>query len=104
MTVGVFLVLLSIFSVVISFVTEFFKKSTKIAEKISTNLLVAIISAIVGWGGSVIAYILLNISFTPISVCAIVLMAPVSFFSATQGYDKVSQTINQIIGLANKGV
>lgn len=95
MTVNLFIVLVTILSLVSSLITEAIKKT--IGTEMPT-LVVAIVSAVVGWAGGAAAYILMGIAFTSINVLCLVLLAPVMFLTATLGYDKVMEVIKQIIG------
>ena len=96
MTLALFITLVTILSLVSSLVTEALKKNIEIKKP---TLVVAIISAITGWGGGVIAYILMGIAFTLQSVICLVLLAPTIWLTATLGYDKVMEVIKQIGGL-----
>ena len=93
MTVNLFIFLVTVLSIVSSLITEAIKKV------IGTNkpaIVVAIISAIVGWAGGAAAYILIGIPFTSISIVCLILLAPVIWLVATLGYDKVIEVIKQI--------
>lgn len=97
MTVSLFITLLTLFSTVTSLMTE----GVKIAlgdRKInfSSNLLVLIISVIVGIGGTAVFYYAVGIPFIGINLVAMLLMAPANALGAMVGYDKVIQTIEQI--------
>lgn len=96
MTLTLFITLVTILSLVSSLVTEALKKTVDIKKP---TLVVAAISAVTGWGGGVIAYILMGIAFTLQSVICLVLLAPTIWLTATLGYDKVMEIINQIGGL-----
>jgi hypothetical protein len=97
-----FISTISILTVVICFLTEWIKSNTTLTEKYSTNIIVGIISLIVGWGGNALFYIFLEIPFTLINICYLLIMGPVLFFVATVGYDKVVQTIKQVKEMADK--
>lgn len=95
--ISTFLFLVTVFSIITSLFTEALKKA--LGEKIAANILVAIVSLIVGIGGGAIAYVLLNISFSEIkNIVVLILFFPVDWLCAMLGYDKVMQTIAQIIG------
>jgi hypothetical protein len=95
--VSTFLFLVTIFSIVTSLFTEALKKA--IGEKIAANILVAIVSLVVGIGGGAIAYTLLDISFAiNKNIVVLILFFPIDWLCAMLGYDKVMQTIAQILG------
>lgn len=96
MTVNLFIVLVTILSLVSSLITEAIKKT--IGTEMPT-LVVAIVSAVVGWAGGAAAYILMGIAFTSINILCLVLLAPIIWLIATLGYDKVMEVIKQIIGV-----
>ena len=100
MTPTIFIGFLVTFSLISSLITEAVKKATK--ATISNNLTVAIIAIIVGWGGGAIGYVFLNIPFDNIqNIICLVLFAPCCWLGAMVGYDKVIQTIKQIINVSN---
>lgn len=94
MSASLFITILIILSVVTSLFTEAFKK-VLVNKKYSTNMLVAILSAVIGWGGGVIVYILAGITFSLVNITTLFLFAPAVWLGATLGYDKVIQTIQQ---------
>lgn len=96
MNLTLFVTLVTILSLVSSLITEALKKTVEIKKP---TLVVAIISAITGWGGGVIAYILMGIAFTAPSIICLILLAPTIWLTATLGYDKVMEVIKQIGGL-----
>lgn len=100
MTVSLFIILLTILSLVSSLLTEAVKKVLG-DKQYSPNILAAIISGIAGWGGSIATFILMNIAFTPASIVCIILLGPAVWLVATLGYDKVVQTIKQIAEVAD---
>lgn len=93
MTITIFLTLFTILSVVCSLFTEAIKKTIGTKEP---TMVALILSAIVGWGGSAVAYELMGIPFNTNSIICLVLMAPVIWLGATLGYDKVKETIIEI--------
>ncbi len=93
-TTNMFIMLLTTLSIVCSLFVEALKKV--FGDKVSTNILVAIVSAIVGWGGCVCAYILIHIPFNAENIVTIFLMGPAVWLVATVGYDKVIQSITQL--------
>lgn len=94
MTTTLFIFLLTALSLISSLFAEAIKKT--FAKNVSSTLTVAIISAVVGWGGCAIAYIFMGIPFTVITVTALVIMAPAVWLCATLGYDKVMEVVKQI--------
>ena len=97
MNVTIFLTLFTILSVICSLFTEAIKKTVKTEEP---TMVALILSAIVGWGGSAVAYKLMGIPFDTNSIICLVLMAPVIWLGATLGYDKVKETIIEIFSKA----
>jgi hypothetical protein len=97
MTITLFLALIVVFAMAVSLLTEAVKKffeGSKITY--SSNVIVLIVSAIVGIGGTAMAYITLGIAFTTSNIIAMVLMAVAVWVGAMLGYDKVIQMIEQI--------
>lgn len=94
--IATFLFLVTTFSIISSLVTEALKKAT--GDKISANILVGIVSLVVGLGGGAIAYILLDIDFSNIkNIVVLILFVPIDWLCAMLGYDKIMQTIAQIL-------
>lgn len=95
MTITLFITLFTILSLVCSLFTEAIKK---VFNSDKPTLVALVLSAIVGWGGGAIAYVLMGIAFTTSSIICLVLLAPTIWLGATLGYDKVMEVITQIIG------
>jgi hypothetical protein len=95
MTLTLYVFLLTILALVSSLLTEACKKTFTVTKP---TLLVGIISVVTGWGGGVIAYILMGIAFTTVNVICLFLLAPGIWLTATLGYDKVMEVIEQIKG------
>lgn len=93
MSLALFITLVTILSLISSLITEALKKTIDIKKP---TLVVAIISAISGWGGGIITYILMGIAFNPSTIICLLLLAPTIWLSATLGYDKVMEVIKQI--------
>ena len=93
MTVGLFMMLFVILTIASGLATQVMKK---VAPKMSANIMALIDAVVIGGAGSVIAYILLGIAFTPVGIAAILLMIGAVFAGSIIGYDKVKQTIEQI--------
>ena len=95
MTLSLFVFLLSILALISSLLTEACKKSFNVTKP---TLLVGIISAVSGWGGGFIAYLLMKIPFDTPGIICLILLAPAIWLTATLGYDKVMEVITQIKG------
>lgn len=97
MTISLFLTLIVTLATAVSLLTEAVKKSfegTKI--KYSSNVVVLIVSVIVGIGGTALTYMFLGIPFTTPNIICMVLMAVAVWIGSMLGYDKVLQMIEQI--------
>ena len=92
-TTSLFVILLTILSVVSSLFTEAIKKTF---PEFSSTIAVAIISAVVGWAGCAIAYILMGVPFTVVSIIVLIIMAPAVWLCATLGYDRVMEVIKKL--------
>jgi len=64
--------------------------------KYSSNVVVLILSLIIGVGGTALMYLFLEIAFTVANVMCMVLMAVAIWVGAMVGYDKVIQMIEQV--------
>ena len=93
MTLSLFVVLLTILSLVSSLTTEAFKKAFNITKP---TLVDGIISIVAGAGGGSLAYILMGIGFSPTNIICLVLLPLAIWLSSTLGYDKVKEIIEQI--------
>lgn len=97
MTITLFMALIVVLAIAVSLLTEAVKKffeGTKVTY--SSNVVVLIVSIIVGIGGTAMAYISLGIAFTPPNIICMVLMAVAVWVGSMLGYDKVLQMIEQI--------
>lgn len=100
MTGVLFVSLITAFSIITPLVTQAIKKALN--DKLANNVIVLIVSIVVGWGGGAVAYIFLDIPFNDIkNIIALVLMAPIVWVASMTSYDKVIQTIEQIIKIKN---
>lgn len=100
MTLTLFMALLATFSVVVSLITEALKKMLDIGKvKYSSNVVVLILSIVVGIAGTAVSYVFLGIAFTVPNIVCMVLMAVAIWVGAMVGYDKVVQMIKQLQGL-----
>ena len=103
MTVTLFISLLVILSVAVSLFTEAVKKFLADTDiKYSSNVVVLILSLIIGAGGTALMYVFLGIDFTMPNVMCTLLMAVSVWVGAMVGYDKVLQMIEQIKSLTLK--
>lgn len=97
MTMTLFIPLLVILSTAVSLVTLAVKKFLKDAGvKYSSNIVVLIISLLVGTGGTAFAYVYLNIPFDVPNTMCVGLMGVAVWVGSMVGYDKVLQMIEQI--------
>lgn len=95
MTLTFFLFLLFLGATAASLFTEALKK---VFWNVSSNVLALISSAVVGVGGTIIAYILMDIPLDSKNIACIILMAFCIWIGSMVGYDKVIQTIEQLKG------
>lgn len=95
MTIELFIFLFTVGSIVSSLLTQVFKKNLK---NLSCNIIALINAGMVGMGGTIIAYVLMDIEFTPKNVVCLILMTFCLWVGSTVGYDKVLQTIAQLKG------
>lgn len=99
MTVELFLILLTILSVITSVCTEGVKKFLdSLNFKYASNILVLVVAAVVGGVGTVVFYMWNDIAWTALNIICIFLMICANWLGAMIGYDKVMQAITQIKG------
>lgn len=91
---ALFLVMFGICSLVTGLVTEAEKKLIK---DFSTNILALITGAIVALAVTVVTFIFRDIPYNTINVTYMVILVIASGLGAMLGYDKVMQTIKQIL-------
>ena len=97
MTVQIFLMLLMVFSVATSLITQVLKKFLdEINIKYASNIIVLVVAVVVGICGMVSYYILNGIEFSAANVIYVLLITVANWLSAMVGYDKVVQAINQM--------
>lgn len=97
MTITLFITLLVVLAVAVSLLTEAVKKFFENTNfTYSSNLVVLILSIVVGIFGTAMAYIPLGIAFTPPNIVCMVLMAVAVWVGSMLGYDKVIQMVEQI--------
>lgn len=97
MTVTIFLILLTICATITALLTEAVKKFLD-AQKVNyaSNILVLIISLLIGCGASAIYYVNFQIPFNALNSVYLALMGIANWVGAMVGYDKVKQAIEQI--------
>lgn len=99
MSVQIFLILLTIFAVITSLLTQGVKKFLDgVKVKYASNIVVLIIAVLVGVGGMLIYYTLNGVPFIATNIIYILLMALANWLGAMLGYDKIKQAISQIKG------
>ena len=96
MTVTMFLMLLSAFSVISGLVTESIKKLVNDKVNLSWNITALVVALIIGRCGCVIYYQLSAIAFTSNNIIYAILMGLASGLVSMIGYDKVKQAVLQI--------
>ena len=97
MTITLFMALIVVLALAVSLLTEAVKKffeGTPVTY--SSNLIVLLVSIIVGIGGTAMAYVSLDIPFTPPNIVCMILMAVAVWVGSMLGYDKVLQMVEQI--------
>ena len=98
MNVTMFLTMLSAFSAVSSLVTECIKNLAADKADLPCNIVALITALIIGSGGTAVYYQLNAVSFTADSFIYMILMGLASGLVSMAGFDKVKQTIGQIVG------
>lgn len=96
MTVTMFLMLLSAFSVISGLVTESIKKLVNDKVNLSWNITALVVALIIGSCGCFIYYQLSAIAFTSNNIIYAILMGLASGLVSMIGYDKVKQAVLQI--------
>ena len=97
MNLTLFMTLLVILAVAVSLITEAVKKFLdSVYIEYSSNLVVLIVSIIVGAGGTALAYLFLGVAFTTPNIVCMPLMAVAVWVGAMVGYDKVLQMLEQL--------
>lgn len=103
MTVNTFLMLLSGFCVLTSVFTEGIKKFLDSMNiKYASNIIVLILALIIGIAGTAIFYIFSEIPFSLVNIICMFLMGCANWLGAMGLYDKLIQSIKQIVGVKNK--
>lgn len=101
MDTATFLMLLFAFSIISSLFTEGVKKLMNDKVNLSYNLIALCIALIVGSIGTAIYYQLNNIGLNTNNIIYMILLGLSSGLSSMVGYDKVRQTIIQIVNKQN---
>lgn len=97
MTIEKILVLLAILATLTSLITEAVKKFLDKSEiKYAANVVVLIVSIIVGGAGTMVFYIANGIAWTALNIICIFIMIVLNWLGAMLGYDKIIQAITQI--------
>ena len=96
MTVNMFLFMLLVFASISSLITESIKTFIKDKANLASNIIVLVVSFVVGSVGMVIYYVLNDIVMNVKEIIYILLMSGATWLVATLGYDKVKQSILQI--------
>ena len=103
MTVTLFISILTFGSLVCSLITEAIKKSFQIAGKeVSANIIALIDAVVVGGLGTAAEYILMDIPWSVNNIICLLLMIVAVWIGAMVGYDKVIQTIEQLLRKGQK--
>ena len=100
MTPVLFITLFAILTIVSGLITQALKQA--FSNTMATNILALIDAAFTGIGGTVTAYVLLGIPFTGINILCIGLLTISVWLGSMLGFDKVKQSIDQIIALKNE--
>lgn len=97
MHMTLFVALLVVLSTITSLCTEATKKIlNELKVNYATNILVAILSLIIGTVGTGVYYVLFSIEFNLINIVCMPLMGLATAVGSMVGYDKVIQTIEQL--------
>lgn len=97
MNMTLFIALLVVFSAITSLCTEAIKKIlNELNVKYATNILVVVLSLIIGAAGTGVYYVLFSIEFNAINIVCMPLMGIATAVGSMVGYDKVIQTIEQL--------
>lgn len=102
MTPVLFVTLFAILTVVSGLVTQALKQAFK--NTIAINILALVDAIFTGIGGSVTAYVLMGIPFTGTNILCIGLLTIGVWMGSMIGFDKIKQSIDQIVTLANKEI
>lgn len=95
MTIELFIFLFTVGSSAASLLTQALKKAFK---NLSSNMLALVSALVVGIGGTMAAYILMDIVIDLKSIVCVPLMALCIWLGSMLSYDKLLQTISQLKG------
>ena len=99
MTATLFLSLFTVLPVISSLITEGIKAMVG-KDHIHSNIISAIVSVIVGWGGTAVAYVFFKIPFTEVTnIVSLALMALPVWLAAMVGYDKVLKVVKESLAV-----
>ena len=97
MTFKLFLILLFTLALACALITQAIKQAFKNKGKEAAPNMIALINAVVvGVIGTAIAYVLLGTPFTVINIVCLLLMTLCIWLGSMLGFDKVTQTLEQI--------
>lgn len=97
MTVEKMLILLTILSAATSLLTEAVKKFLdSLKVKYASNIIVLIVSIIIGGAGTVVFYMVNGIAWTALNIVCVFIMIVLNWLGSMLGYDKIIQAITQI--------
>lgn len=95
MTVNMFLFMLLVFASISSLITESIKTFIKDKANLVSNIIVLIVSLVVGSVGMVIYYVLNDMTIGSKEIIYIGLMSIATWLSSMGLYDKICQTLTQ---------
>lgn len=93
MSIELFMSLLTICTAISPLLTQALKKAFK---ELPSNIVALAGAIIVGAGGTISSYILMDIPFNAKNIICIILMSFCVWLGSMVGYDKIMQTIAQI--------
>ena len=97
MTAQTFMILLSVFSLIVGLTVQALKKLLdSLGASYSSNAVAVTVSAVVGVGGTAVYYVIAGIAFSAANIICMLLMGLAAAVGAMVGYDKVIQTVKQI--------
>lgn len=98
MTITLFISILTVGAAASALLTEAIKKAYENAHKeYSANIIALVNSIVVGGGGTAATYILLGKAWDVNNIICLILMVVCVWIGSMIGYDKLLQTIKQII-------
>ncbi len=104
MTVELFMILLTMCSIITSLCTEGIKKFFDfINMQYASNIIALVVAIFVGGVGTRIFYVFNNIEMNSINCICIFLMIGANWIGSMIGYDKVKQAIIQMTGVFKNG-